>query len=270
LAWKPRICGEHVYHHIYAWGNDRHPVFKLPVHFTKYLSLLNKYSTIHKIDIIAYALMEWHVHLFIYDDLNNISGFMLHLHGEYAKYFNRITRRIGHVFGERFNNRIVKLDPYGLWLSRYIHRQPLEAKLVNDPKDYAWTSYRTYLGLEKRNFVKPDIILKQFDEKPTETTLNCYEKFVVEEHDEKVDWTNGNRSIQLAEIKYHITQICQKHNLKEAIVYNPHCNSERYERNKIIRLLVKRHEHSQAKTAELFGLTRAAITIIIKNNNHRA
>ena len=58
MKWKKRLCGEDLYHHIYAWGNDRHPVFKEDYHYKKYLQLLKKYANENRIDVIAYALME--------------------------------------------------------------------------------------------------------------------------------------------------------------------------------------------------------------------
>jgi len=91
------------------------------------------------------------------------------IHGDYAQYFNRETHRVGHVFGERFSNKVVQVNEYGIWLSRYIYRQPLEAGLVDEPKDYPWTSYRRYLGLEEKDFIKNDLIIQQFGERKEAT-----------------------------------------------------------------------------------------------------
>lgn len=38
-----------------------------------------------------------------------------------------------------------------MWNSAYIHMNPVEGKLVNDPKDYEWSSYKDFI--DKRNFV---------------------------------------------------------------------------------------------------------------------
>jgi REP element-mobilizing transposase RayT len=178
--------GEKLYHHIYAWGNDRHPVFKDVQHYKRYLDYLRLYCRMYKIETIAYALMEWHLHLFIYDIAGRISKFMKNLHGEYAKYFNKHARRVGHVFGERFNNKIVQPNNYGLWLSRYIHRQPVEAGIVSDPKEYAWTSYRAYIGLEPLGFIKPDVILEQFGR--GKDGCNSYQAFVLGTDEGPVEW----------------------------------------------------------------------------------
>lgn len=263
MTWKPRVCGEHLYHHIYAWGNDRHPVFKDPAHYRKYLGLLKKYSVIYKIDILAYALMEWHVHQFIYDDLNNLSNFMWKLHGDYAQYFNREARRVGHVFGERFNNKVVMPNQYGLWLTRYIHRQPLEAKLVKDPRDYPWTSYRVYLGLEKSNFVKPDVIISQYG--AGRDARKLYEQFVIEERDdEPVDW--GKKSFTIINEDHIINLISKEVKVEPFSLIQPKGKVERSKRHEAMRLLFEKHNYSKSQIARLFKISRMAVSLILKND----
>lgn len=194
-----RLCGENLYHHIYAWGNDRNPIFKSLHHFQKYIDTLERISIKFNIEIIAYALMEWHIHLFVFDVKNKISKFMEELHGGYARFFNKDTGRVGHVFGERYNNKIVQPNEYGLLLSRYLHRQAVEAGLVKDPKDYLWTSYKQYIGLEPIRFIKPWIILEQFGD-PISDFKNAakrYKEFVLDEGIEKnnIDWENTKSPI---------------------------------------------------------------------------
>ncbi|MBN2324638.1 MAG: transposase [Spirochaetes bacterium] len=176
MSRRPRIIGPQLYNHIYAWGNDRHPIFRNASNRKFYLSLLDLYAARYKIDIVAYALMDWHIHLFLFDYLGELSSFMNSLHGRYAQYFNAITGRRGHVFGERFNNKIVQSNKYGVWLSRYIHRQPIEAGISNDLETFPWTSYLTYVGKKRSPFLKPGVILNQFGR--GENSHKRYERFV--------------------------------------------------------------------------------------------
>ncbi|UCF71688.1 MAG: transposase [candidate division WOR-3 bacterium] len=186
MARRPRKCGEEIYHHIYAWGNNRQVIFITDEHYERYISFLEKYSSDNRIRVIAYALMQTHVHLYVYDLLGKLSQFMNSLHGEYAQYFNHVTGRVGHVFGERFNNKIVQANEYGLWLSRYIHRQAVEAGLVTDPVYYRWTSYHTYLGVKTSGFVQPDVILEQFGN--VKERVGKYEAFVKGHKKGPIDW----------------------------------------------------------------------------------
>lgn len=261
MTWKPRLCGENLYHHIYAWGNDRHPVFKDDYHYRKYLELLKKYSRQFQIDILAYALMEWHVHLFLYDQKNTLSVFMQNLHGDYAQYFNRETHRVGHVFGERFNNRIVQANEYGLWLTRYIHRQALEAKLVSDPRDYPWTSYRIYLGLEKNDFLKYDIIFNQFGQR--KEAIEDYQRFVMDRDNGPVDWSD--RKLMTGQIDKILMKAIKEYGVTENVLLAPRGRTARRMRQKIIHALHHEHGCKALELARAFQLSRTAIVKILNN-----
>ena len=186
MARRPRLSGEDTYHHIYAWGNNRHAIFCIDRDYQQYLCLLERYCGEYRIEMIAYALLQTHVHLFLYDQIRKVSQFMNSLHGEYAQYFNRVTGSVGHVFGERFNNKIVQANEYGLWLSRYIHRQAVEAGIVTDAKAYPWTSYHYYLGEKPAGFLNPTVVLAQFGDSP-ENRRN-YVEFVNGSNNGPVDW----------------------------------------------------------------------------------
>ena len=263
VVWKQRTRGENVYHHIYARGNDRHPVFKNECHHQKYLFLLEKYAFDFDVDVIAYAMMETHVHLFVYDRFNNISDFMMKLHGDYARYYNRIGERVGHVFGERFNNKIVAVDIYGKWLSRYIHRQAVEAGLVEDPVDFPWSSYRVYLGLEKSNFVKSDVILGQFG--TDDVRVDSYRAFVHADDNGPVDWSK--RYLLLVGGDDLIAYVCQKLNLEMSVLKHPQGMKQRNVRHRAIRTLHREYGYQPYQLARVFGLARCTVAGIIKERN---
>lgn len=193
VARRPRMSGEDLYHHIYAWGNNRQAIFLDDQHFQRYLDFLERYSVEYKMDIVAYALMRSHVHLFAHDRAGSISRFMNSLHGEYAQYFNRVMGRVGHVFGERFNNKIVQANEYGLWLSRYIHRQAVEAGLVTHPEDYPWTSYNAFLDETAPHFVRPEVILTQFGD--GEERVHLYKDFVSDVNQGPIEWDTTSARI---------------------------------------------------------------------------
>jgi hypothetical protein len=131
--------------------------------------------------------MLWHTHLFLFDERGYISEFINVFHGWYAQYFNKIHNRIGHLFEARYKNKIVDVNEYGVWLSRYIHRQPCEAGLVVDPEQYRWTSYRAYLGFEENPKLKMGIILNQFGTRRS-TQHKAYRRFIRGYDDGPVDW----------------------------------------------------------------------------------
>lgn len=259
MGWLLRSCGENVYHHVYAWGNDRHPVFKATGHYQKYLILLEKYGFAFDVDIVAYALMESHVHLSVYDRSNNLSNFMMKLHGDYARYYNKVNERVGHVFGERFNNKIIAANIYGKWLSRYIHRQAVESGLVEDPADYPWSSYRVYVGLETKKYIKPDMILMQFGD--DEDRRPDYRAFVLSQDDGPVDWSKRYFALAVGDDLIHY--ICRKLNIEISMLVNPRGARERHVRHKTIRILHEKYGYKSSQLARVFGLSRAATTRIL-------
>jgi putative transposase len=262
MGWSPRLCGEKIYHHIYAWGNDRHPIFKAECHYQEYLMLLEKYSLDFDIDIVAYAMMASHIHLFAYDRSNNLSNFMMKLHGDYARYYNWINKRVGHVFGERFNNKIVPADIYGKWLSRYIHRQAVEVGIVVDPVDYVWSSYRVYVGLENVGFVKPKVILTQFG--TAGDRISNYRAFVCSCDDGPVDWSK--RYFALVRGDDLIEYISQELDLKISILTNPQGAKERNLRRNVIRILHRKYGYRPSQLARAFGLARSTMKCILGEN----
>ncbi len=275
-----RPCGENLYHHIYAWGNDRNPIFKARNHFEKYIDMLERLSAKFSIDIIAYALMDWHIHLFIFDPKNKISKFMEELHGGYATFFNKETGRVGHVFGERYNNKIVQPNEYGLWLSRYIHRQAVEAGIVKDARDYIWTSYREYIGLEPIRFIKPWVILEQFGDPINDfkRVARKYEEFVVGEEIGKFDihWedlktpvigdfefvnklqgkTEMRKMPFLKELLYDVSN-----ELKTTVdvLLEPAGHQQKRLRGEAINILYKRHKLKIFEIAKLLNVSRFTV-----------
>ena len=62
----------------------------------------------------------------------------------YVHYFNRRYRFVGHLWQGRFKSPAIQCEGYLLSCGRYIERNPLEAGLVTEPWQYAWSSCRAY------------------------------------------------------------------------------------------------------------------------------
>jgi hypothetical protein len=74
----------------------------------------------------------------------------------YAVTFNIRHRRSGPLFQNRYKSVICEEDPYLLELIRYIHLNPLRAKLVEDLKaldKYPWSGHSTILGRRKNPLI---------------------------------------------------------------------------------------------------------------------
>ena len=74
---------------------------------------------------------------------------MHHINGAYTTYFNVKRGRSGHLFQGRYKSILVDADEYAKELSRYIHLNPVRARMVERPEEYIWSSYQDYTGLRK-------------------------------------------------------------------------------------------------------------------------
>jgi putative transposase len=125
------------------------------------------------IDIIAYCIMPTHIHLILKQLTDDgISKFMSKILNSYAKYFNTKYKRSGHLWSGKFKSVLVEDDEQLLHLTRYIHLNPTSAKLVDDPREWGFSSYHEYINPDnnKRNISKSEGL---FDIDPKE-----YKKFV--------------------------------------------------------------------------------------------
>jgi len=271
-----------LYHHIYAWGNDKHQIFKDTAHFEKYLELLELYSARYDIDIVAYGLMNWHIHLFLLDLFGRLSRFMRCLHGRYAQFFNNSTGQVGHVFGERFNNKVVQANNYGLWLSRYIHRQAIEAEIVEDPLDYRWTSYCDYVGLTCERFLKPNIILRQFGR--GNAARRSYEEFVLGDQEGPIDWSDTSEAIIGDNDFVKNFEFLRPRNRRDATrrrdlvegvscelgvdpesLLNPRGYTQRRLRHQAFTILAESHKLSAAEIGRMFRMCRSTVAKALKD-----
>ena len=93
----------------------------------------------------------------------NLTKVMHGINGGYTGYFNRRYRRSGHLFQGRYKAILIDKDRYLLELSRYVHLNPVRAKVVNSPEKYRWSSYPGYSGKGKEcEWVEYSWILSQF------------------------------------------------------------------------------------------------------------
>lgn len=110
----------------------------------RYLERLAFYREKFGFQLLAYCLMDNHVHLAIETGKVPLSRIMAGLQSSYTQYFNRRHERVGHLFQGRYKAFLVQEDPYLLALVRYINENPKGARLVERPEEYVWCSDRYY------------------------------------------------------------------------------------------------------------------------------
>lgn len=202
-----KIYVENSFYHIYNRGVEKRKIFKDTQDFKvfhKYLKdhlldpvnsnlLPHQFSVRGKsfkgiprqpknyakeIELIAYSLMPNHFHLLIkQNEKKSIEKFMRSLATRYSMYFNKKYNRVGKLFQGRYKACLITQDSYLLHLTRYIHLNPSE---FTSNLEEAFSSYADYLGIRKTKLVKPEFVLKFFEQakKDLFRGTNTYKAFV--------------------------------------------------------------------------------------------
>jgi len=144
-----RIEYENAYYHVMNRGAGRRDIFHDKAYFEVFLQTLEEAHQRFGIQIICYCLMSNHYHLLIKTPEANLGRAMRHINGVYTQRYNRLRKTDGPLFRGRYKAILVEEDSYPLQLSRYIHRNPLDAKMVTDLESYLWSSYPIYVGVQK-------------------------------------------------------------------------------------------------------------------------
>ena len=148
-------------YHVICRGNNRQAIFKDDLDRKRYLDKLVHYCDQKEVSLLCYCLLSNHIHLLVETPQGNLSKMMQAFQTSYTLYLNRRHHRSGHVFGQRYKALLVDKDNYLLPVSRYIHRNALEAKLVKRPQDYRWSSYGAYANGKRIRGVTTSIVLEQ-------------------------------------------------------------------------------------------------------------
>ena len=109
--------------------------------------------------------MDNHVHLLFKSGKHGISTVMRKLLTWYAQYFNRRHRRTGHLFENRYKSILCDEDNYLLALIRYIHLNPVRAKVVETIEQldrYPWSGHRSLIGKAKYAWMDVERVLSEF------------------------------------------------------------------------------------------------------------
>ena len=158
-------------------GNARSPIYLVDDDYEIFLEVLKESSRFFQVYTSAFCLMPNHYHLLLTTPRANLSRFMRHLNGVYTQRHNRYHKKDGHLFRGRYKAILVQEDAYLTHLVRYIHLNPVQANLAQDPKDYLWSSHRHYLKAKDEEWLKVTPTLKMFS-KSLRSAKKAYLDFI--------------------------------------------------------------------------------------------
>lgn len=169
----------HAMYHVILRGNNRHDIFLDNQEREQFLLFLENGIKKFACKLHAFCLMTNHVHLAIGIDTLPLGKIMQNVAHSYACWFNRRHQRVGHVFQGRYRAVLVQNERYMLELCRYIHLNPLKAKIVPSLEQYRWSSHLTYLGKQAVSWVYTDLVFSILVQNQTILDkVDAYKQFV--------------------------------------------------------------------------------------------
>ena len=131
--------------HVMVQGVNKEYIFYKNEYIEKYLGFINKYKENYNFTIIAYCVMNNHAHFLVYtEDINSFGKFMQRVNLLYAQMYNREEKRCGVLFRNRYQTEPIYDIKYLLNCIKYIHENPVKAKMVSKCEDYRYSSYLDY------------------------------------------------------------------------------------------------------------------------------
>ncbi|MGE6203843.1 transposase [Guptibacillus hwajinpoensis] len=168
--------GTGIYHIIFR-GANRQEIFHDNEDRLQFLQTLEKYSSLYKVKIYAWCLMSNHVHLLLKEGTEDISITIKRIAVSFVKYYHFKYNTSGHLFEDRFKSENVETVEYLLTVVRYIHQNPLKARMVRAVEEWGWSSCRQYYQLTSiTRLVNCDLILNMFGEDRT-TAIERFKEF---------------------------------------------------------------------------------------------
>ena len=145
----PRVKSSTCIYHAMLRGINQQQLFEDDDDNGYFLGVLDICKEISRYELYAYCLMGNHAHLLLKTVDEDLEHVFKRIGTRYAYWHNVKDKRSGHLFQDRFRSEPVETDKYLLAVLRYIHRNPIKAKICAAPDDYKWSSYGENTGSPK-------------------------------------------------------------------------------------------------------------------------
>lgn len=238
--------------HIMVQGLNKEYIFNEEQEIRKYLKFLSEGTKEFNVRIIAYCIMNNHVHLLIFtEDITEISNFMRKINTKYGIYYNKLHDRCGYVFRDRYRAEEIYTRAHLLSCINYIHNNPVKAEMCKNKSDYTYSSYNDYIY--KKGFINNELIDRCFLSYGID-----YENILENEYEtfKFIDCEENSKDIQEKIIREFLE--------KENVTIDQLKDSKNSLKNLIVKLYIE-YNLTQKEIGERLGINKTKINRIIRN-----
>ena len=160
--------GADTYYHLYNRGVEKRKIFLEDADYAVFLNLFKRYLDdkptedssgreydwlAEDIQIVTFCLMPNHFHLLIFQtESTAMTRLMRAVCTSYTMYFNKKYNRVGKLFQGHFKASIIQNETYLSYITRYIHRNPLNYL------NWKWSSLPYWLDKKHAEWVHPELL----------------------------------------------------------------------------------------------------------------
>jgi putative transposase len=169
------------FYHVMLRGNNGQNIFHNDDERRRMCTLIDEGIGKYHHRIHAFCLMSNHVHLLVQVGNTPLSMIMHNLTFRYCQYFHWRHKTFGHLFQGRYKAILLQEEGYFKRLLRYIHMNPVNANLVQDPESYPWSGHRVYLNEGEFPWLTTHYGLKKFGD-TIEEARTRYCNFILQQN----------------------------------------------------------------------------------------
>lgn len=145
MARKARNYIKASFFHIMVQGLNKEYIFGDNIDKKEYVKIMKDTKEKCNIEIVAYCVMDNHVHLLIgIDNMQDLSKFMHRINTLYAIYYNKRYDRVGYVYRDRYKSQIIYSEKQLYTCINYIHNNPVKAKICGYAHEYEYSSFKSF------------------------------------------------------------------------------------------------------------------------------
>ena len=167
-------------HHIMIRGIEGRKIFNDDADRENFIERLSALLPETQTQCCAWSFLSNHAHFLLRSGPAGIAALMRRLLTGYAASYNRRYKRHGQLFQNRYKSIICQEDSYLLELVRYIHLNPLRARIVADLKqldNYSYCGHSALTGKKERQWQDVEYVLAYFGDR-TEVARKGYWSYV--------------------------------------------------------------------------------------------
>ncbi len=162
---QARLDAPGVLHHVIIRGIEGRKIFRNNQDRDNFMERLGTLLPKTRITCYAWALLPNHAHFLFRTGDISLSTLMRRLLTGYVVTFNKRYRRHGHLFQNRYRSIICQEDTYLKELVRYIHLNPIRAKILSsilELNSYRYCGHSVLLGKMNSPWQDSNYILSYF------------------------------------------------------------------------------------------------------------